>query len=83
MPNITDEHKAFACALVTLARMHGANNLSVTYDFSSAKKFLAGEDGTRRQKMIVRWAEGRHGAPERINIEANEQVHLHETIESN
>ncbi len=81
MPEITDKHKAFARAIVATAREHGANHLTVTFDFTSSKAFRE-EDGYCYQNMRLEWKEGRHGAKEDIKINATEEVRLNETIEA-
>ena len=40
MPQITDAHKQFAREVVELARKHGANHLSLEFDFSRSKAFF-------------------------------------------
>lgn len=79
MPQITEKHKEFARAVVALAREHGANHLNVEFDFCSSKLF-ATDDETRHQKMNFIWQEGRHGASERITVNASEMVYMREHI---
>ncbi len=81
MPEIIDKHKEFARAVVALAREHGANHLSVEFDFSSSKCFRGCPD-IRRSKMHFSWNEGRHGAKQEITLNAHETVHLREQIET-
>lgn len=81
MPEIIDKHKEFARAVVALAREHGANHLSVEFDFASSKAFREYPD-IRNSKMHFSWSEGRHGAKQEITLNASETVHMREQIES-
>jgi hypothetical protein len=63
---ITDEHKAFARAVVELARKHKISNVDLTF---RENFWHRDEPGTSSLHNIeVRWSEGRHQARDRIHI---------------
>lgn len=71
---ISDEHKAFARALVALAREHGSSMLKVEFRLSSSKRFRA--DTSDWTVVHLGWAEGRHGVDSTLSLRAE----AHETI---
>jgi hypothetical protein len=64
---ITDAHKAFLQAFIALAREHGMNHISITFDDASSKNFLANKPLSDR--VTATWSEGRHGMEASVNVE--------------
>lgn len=65
---ISEAHRAFARALVALAREHGASKLVVDFALSSSSRFRAGTQDWTSVKMA--WGEERHGSAGRISLHA-------------
>lgn len=60
-----DAHKAFAIAIVALARQHKMDHLSFTFRTSHTLNYNAAE---YTGLVTGSWAEGRHGAKNRIAL---------------
>jgi len=65
---ISEEHRAFARAVVALAREHGARSLVVDFNLCSSTRFRQQTDDWTRVKLT--WAEERHGSKGRISLHA-------------
>lgn len=77
MSNITEVHLKFVRDVVALARAQGMNNLTIEFDTSGEKNWLASEVwGLGPVKAS--WKQGRHGAETRIHMECTERVNLDE-----
>lgn len=69
---IDNEHKAFALAVVALARKHGMTGLNMTFHYDFPR-------GAWNSDIVrLGWASGRHGAPCKIALESTEHAHLEE-----
>ena len=63
---IHPEHKAFARAVVALARQHGMDGISMQFRFD----FNHPRNGTGRNDPVkMNWTSGRHGDENRIHLE--------------
>ena len=72
---ITDAHKAFARAMVALAREHKMNQFDVNM---TCRLGFRHEGPGSFDTVRFTWSEGRHGAESRIEIHAAEQVYISE-----
>jgi hypothetical protein len=78
---ITEADRAFAKALVSLAREHGAGKLSVDFSLRSAKNHMEkNEDGSylNYEDVKMHWEEGRHGSKQPIHLSASVFVQVTE-----
>lgn len=73
---IMDEHINFMRDVVALARKHGVNHLTVHFDLSSTRRFLAGFHGNTR--VEASWREGRHGDPKEITFTSTDRTSFSE-----
>lgn len=65
---IHEEHKAFARAVVALAREHGMDNIALTFRFGYDKAFAPGVGDS--DPVHATWSTGRHGADGKISMES-------------
>lgn len=63
-------HARFARALVALAREHGVGSLEVRFQRDASSLFRGQPDEWSAEAVTVRWKEGRHGAENRITLQA-------------
>jgi hypothetical protein len=75
---ITEPHKAFAAELVTLARKHGANHLSVSFSLTGSKMFR--NDEWNNTDVRFDWCEGRHGDRSRYTLRSEAVLHVEEAL---
>lgn len=78
---ITDAHRKFARAVVALAREHGMNHMSLSFDMSSSEMFLNRPESYSWGQVTMNWKEGRHGDTAPIKIELHEQQDVREKID--
>ena len=71
---VTDRHKAFARAVVALAREHRMNNLDMT--FRESLRSLPSPEPRCWEQVRMTWSEGRHGDKGRIELttQAKEEI---------
>lgn len=78
---IHPEHKAFAQAVVALARQHGMDGIGMEFRFGFDKRY---EDGASRSGDTVKmhWSAGRHGDDANIHMESRsaESIGEHEQV---
>lgn len=66
---IHEDHKAFARAVVALARTHGMTDLTLNFRFGFDKEIAAAQQGAH-DPVTMSWCAGRHGDDGRINLES-------------
>lgn len=72
---ITEEHIAFARALVALARQHGMNHIHATFDMSASK---GAPVDVMYAPVKLNWSQGRHGSKGNIHLEGQVLANLSE-----
>lgn len=72
----TEADERFIRAVVELAREHGMNHLTITYDNNSLKNYLV--KVPRSDRVQATWAEGRKGEEQNITIETRNSVNVAE-----
>ena len=68
---IYPEHKAFAQAVVALAREHGMDALSVEFQFGHAMAYRGDGNSRGSDRVKMGWSSGRHGDQSRITLSAH------------
>lgn len=63
---VNNRHRAFARAVVALARQHGMNNLNMTFRESSSAMELPADRSW--EEVRAQWSEGRHGIKSNIEL---------------
>lgn len=76
MSAITEEHIAFARAVVELARQHKMNRLRLEFAPAFLHPTLRGFGNT--ETITMSWSEGRHGDSNKINLECRAVVGVEE-----
>lgn len=65
---VTERHVDFARAVVALARLHGMDNLRMTYRENVGAAWARG-DKWNSEDVTMNWSQGRHGDQSRLSIE--------------
>lgn len=76
MSAITDEHIAFARAVVDLARQHKMDGIRLEFGPSFSHPTLT--DYIARTRVTMSWSEGRHGDASNISLECRAAMAIEE-----
>lgn len=71
-----DAAKAFALELIALARKHGANHMELDFDMTGAALDWKIRDRWNHGSIHLSWANGRHGATDKIAMKYESHVSL-------